>query len=965
MNTKEAASFKDQKEKLNALLEIASVEKQLLASIYSKGLLHKEVRELYHKARASYENIVLNDYKVVGLQEVEFSLWKLHYKHIDEYRKWIRQSNAEKRKSESLEEDTSSHHDIDKHMEGFKSFLSEASDFYQDLVKKLRRTCGLPGELLLRKKGDASSCLAGPTKFPQCQYACHRFLVCLGDLARYSELCKKHDACKWSAAATYYLEASWIWPDSGNPHNQLALLATYVGDPFLALYHCVRSLAVKEPFPDAWNNLMLLLEENRSSHFHSLSSEAHLDLLKPSEKALLRTRSQGSEGSSNDNKLEGTESVSSGKSDIWRLFVRSISFFLLRSSLEDFPHTLASTVRQLEALMALRDEDLKAALESYQFMDPSREGPYRTLQLVTIFIFIIHCLTESDEGEVQKEDNEPESSLTKLALTATFICAGRIVERCVNGGKLEECLLLPTVLVFVEWLANTLERAEAHSGDERVTSAMSYFFGAFADLLNRVGLSYNEEVAPDNTALWEDHELKGFDPMARAHMRLDFTGHQECMENFCSRNISRSRRIFLVGTKLAGRSGDLVRNWLVYDSFGKRFSSLVAKSRDQGHEVQELIQQSSGSTNEERENRNHSGFINSQSTAAEEEEVILFKPIITRHNSAPASTSRPSSDRVSAEGTKEGASSDESLRRASSLFVGQSQSQTADTFSFRPDTTNNPRLSSPLKPQEPVLKDSSAYPAGPPSLKAWVIDKETLSESFNALSITETKDPIVSSSHVSAAILDAPPPPYVSPVPSAPLLPEDASWFKGSKEGDGILGASPMSGYSYTNWHPTRGPFNFVRGAPSFLDGYSPLQGMSSSEWLYHYRNRQNFDRANTHFWPSHFNNAPPSTYPNNLNAPNMARYDLLDQWGNPLGSSPAALYLESPPQMLPSPLIPGPDEHRRDKPLFGYQRPSPYVCGTGIELRSEQPALLHYLKERELQLQPEYQFRGPSFMGN
>nr|GMD91898.1 protein SMG7L-like [Ipomoea batatas] len=911
MNTKEAASFKDQKEKLNALLEIASVEKQLLTSIYSKGLLHKEVRELYHKARASYENIVLNDYKVVGLQEVEFSLWKLHYKHIDEYRKWIRQSNVEKRKSESLEEDTSSHHDIDKHMEGFKSFLSEASDFYQDLVKKLRRTCGLPGELLLRKKGDASSCLAGPTKLPQCQYACHRFLVCLGDLARYSELCKKHDACKWSAAATYYLEASWIWPDSGNPHNQLALLATYVGDPFLALYHCVRSLAVKEPFPDAWNNLMLLLEENRSSHFHSLSSEAHLDLLKPSEKALLRTRSQGSDGSSNDNKLEGTESVSSGKSDIWRLFVRLISFFLLRSSLEDFPHTLASTVRQLEALMALGDEDLKAALESYQFMDPSREGPYRTLQLVTIFIFIIHCLTESDEGEVQKEDNEPESSLTKLALTATFICAGRIVERCMNGGKLEECLLLPTVLVFVEWLANTLERAEAHAGDERVTSAMSYFFGAFADLLNRVDLSYNEEVAPDNTALWEDHELKGFDPMARAHMKLDFTGHRECMENFCSRNISRSRRIFLVGTKIAGRSGDLVRNWIVYDDFGKRFSSLVAKSRD-------LIQ---------------------QSIAAEEEEVILFKPIITRHNSAPASTSRPSSDRVSAEGTKEGASS-----------VGQSQSQTADTFSFRPDTTNNPRLSSPLKPQEPILKDSSAYPAGPPSLKAWVIDKETLSESFNALSITETKDPIVSSSHVSAPILDAPPPPYVSPVPSAPLLPEDASWFKGSKEGDGILGASPMSGYSYTNWHPTRGPFNFVRGAPSFLDGYSPLQGMSSSEWLYHYRNRQNFDRANTHFCP---------------NAPNMARYDLLDQWGNPLGSSPAALYLESPPQMLPSPLIPGPDEHRRDKPIFGYQRPSPYVCGTGIELRSEQPALLQYLKERELQLQPEYQFRGPSFMGN
>ena len=42
---------------------------------------------------------------------------------------------------------------------------------------------------------------------------------------------------------------------------QLALLATYVGDPFLALYHCIRSLAVKEPFPDAWKNILLLFEE--------------------------------------------------------------------------------------------------------------------------------------------------------------------------------------------------------------------------------------------------------------------------------------------------------------------------------------------------------------------------------------------------------------------------------------------------------------------------------------------------------------------------------------------------------------------------------------------------------------------------------------------------------------------------------------------------------------------------------
>lgn len=47
-------------------------------------------------------------------------------------------------------------------------------------------------------------------------------------------------------------------------HLQLAVLATYVGDEFLALYHCIRSLAVREPFPDAHDNLIVLLERVKS-----------------------------------------------------------------------------------------------------------------------------------------------------------------------------------------------------------------------------------------------------------------------------------------------------------------------------------------------------------------------------------------------------------------------------------------------------------------------------------------------------------------------------------------------------------------------------------------------------------------------------------------------------------------------------------------------------------------------------
>lgn len=987
MDADSAAAFNDQKEKLNTFLEIANTEKQLLTSIYSKGLLHKDVQELYHKARASYENIIVNNYEVVGLQEVEFSLWKLHYKHIDEFRKRIRQANAEKKKIETHEGDSSAAREIDNHMEGLKSFLSEATEFYQELTKKLRQSCGLPRELLLCKNGSMSLPLV-PMKLPQCQYACHRFLICLGDLARYGELCKKPDAFKWSLAATYYFEASRIWPDSGNPHNQLALLATYTGDPFLALYHCVRSLAVKEPFPDAWNNLMLLFEENRSSILHSYSSGACLDLLKPSVWCSMDAINRATSGSLNKNMPEAAETVTSGKADIWLLFVRLMSFFLVYSSLEDFQSTLASTVRQLEGLVVMDDDILKASLESYQLMDPSRRGPYRALQLVSVFIFIFHSVTESGVGLDPKKDNKQQSALTELAVAATFICAGRLVEKAATRNSTQTCPLLPTICVFVEWLVNILDRAEAHARDEKVQSAISYFFGALADLLNRLDPCENE-LALESTALWEDHELKGFHPMAHAHKSLDFTSHLECIDNFSSESVCRSQRIFRAASKLAHRSSHS-RKWISYDKTDKRFHIMDSELADRGKPgvaesvstlpLKETYQNNCGMAMENGESQDHP-CLSSQSVTTDEEEVILFKPI-TRHNSEPIYTSGTSCDQFSINVINGTAASDESLRRATSLISEQSNPQN-DIFSFRPESTN-------LRYNKP-LKQSAAFPAGPPSLNAWVLEKESprnerglrelnrqqltpidelASESLSGLSLNETRDHNVRSMPVSAAIHDTPPP-YVTPVPSAPLLPEDASWFKGNssvfpnkiafgtKEGDGILGASPVGGYSSPS--TVHGPLDFVAGAPRFVEGYPPLLGMSSSEWLYHYRNSQNFERVSNLVWPVHSN--APATY-GNLNATNLTRFDVLDQWGNHLASSPM-VYLESP-QLHPSPpLAYGAEEQIIDKHFLGYQRASPYVCGTGMDFRQEQPTLLNYLKERERQIPPESQYKGPNFMGN
>lgn len=929
-------------------------EKQLWVSIQSKGILHTDVQELYRKARSAYENIILNDHEVVDHQDVEYSLWKLHYKHIDEFRKRMRSisGSAEGTKSETRRQDVSNVvNSVNSHMEGFKLFLSEATEFYRNLIRKFRSCHCLPEESCSFKKGSGGSFSVEPAILNKCHYVSHRFLVCLGDLARYRELCKKPDGQnrKWAAAATYYLEATMVWPDSGNPQNQLALLATYVGDDFLALYHCIRSLAVNEPFPDAWDNLMLLCEKNRSSQLHSLSCKAHFDWSKPSKRCSLPTKAHSSIDSLNGNGLEATEHVSNGKADLWPLFVKMISFFLTKSSLEDFPCTFASTMSELEALLELDDAKLKSSLEPYEQLDPARKGPYRALQLVSILVFVIHNLAEHAEVKHPKEKNASQlSDLMQLAWTCIFTFLGRFLERCLKGNSSECCPLLAAVLVSVEWLVGMLDKAVIYAGDEKVSSAKSYFLDTFIDFLNRLHGKEDEVKSPGNTALWEDYELRGFGPIAHLHDSLDFSTHWEHMSKYDGGNLIRASRILQAAMKI-GETLNGTKNWISYDQLARKF----------------YIENSSRATNENvREIPVENGVKGESSSTVEEEEVILFKPI-TRYNSAPMCTFG-TIDLMSVEGTKDEAVPSDDLRRASSLFVTQNEAQ-LDPLNFRANFSNL-GYNKPFKLQESLTKDTDTCPTGPPSLSAWVLNRDSLNIEREKGTINFNKhelppiEEMPSASFTNLSIREAVDSPYVAPVPSAPLLPEDAVWFRGNSmginEGHGILGAPPVSGFS--NFPATHGPFDVGPGIPGFVDGYRPVLGMSSSEWLYHYKNNLHLERSNNHIRPG-YTNVPGS--PGTYSGQDVSRFDLFDRWGNPLASN-RMVYMENPQLSSAPSLVNSADEQRKDKPVLGYQRPSPYGCGVGTDLRAEQPQLLQVLKEREWQLQRESLLRGPTYMG-
>lgn len=71
--------------------------------------------------------------------------------------------------------------------------------------------------------------LAGNSKedLQRCHCVCYRCVIYLGDLARYKEqhAVVEGRTADWSVAASYYQQASTIWPAGGNPYNQVLIIS--------------------------------------------------------------------------------------------------------------------------------------------------------------------------------------------------------------------------------------------------------------------------------------------------------------------------------------------------------------------------------------------------------------------------------------------------------------------------------------------------------------------------------------------------------------------------------------------------------------------------------------------------------------------------------------------------------------------------------------------------------------------
>lgn len=692
--------------------------------------------------------------------------------------------------------------------------------------------------------------------------------------------------------------------------------------------------------------VVFLILQNRSSNIASLSNEVY-DSCKPSEWISIQSKECADDSCSNNTKAaNGNQSLAT---DLWSLIIRTTSFFFLESRLDSFPSTFTSTLRELETLLALDVAKLSSALESYQKFNLSKAGPYRALHIISVLLFIIHSLIDKTEHKIPKPGNEVQQSmLLKLALTSTFMCMGRFVDRCLMGSPVIYFPLLPALLVFVEWLVGAIDKI--YIDDENCEAAVCYFFTSFVELLNHLQEVAKDQVKfPDHVALWEDYELRGFIPLSHTHSSLDFSSHWEEEINYKMKNEYRAYRIIQAAMKIAKKSGSDAQKWLFYAQEEKKFLSEGTNDSDERKSC----------SNEEAKEPHQN--VNEKSTLVEEEEDIVFKPI-TRHNSEPIPMNGQTMASITA---------DESLRRASSVLAAQNRALVNSLTSHCANHSASPNRHLGTPAEGPIA-------AGPPSLSSWVLngdglsveraksnetDKRVLkpidemsSSDLGSLSLTKDERAGFSSS-------------YCAPVPSAPLLPENSVWVHTSIgfSKQNAVTQEPASFAPSSSMYFSSNPSGIPWPSPSALNliDYSPSfpATMESYPWSgpqFPKLGNNNLQRPLNAMHDQHY----PPREPNGSWGSATSRFDLLDEWRY----NPTVFPDRGPPLLRPSsPLLRGLYDQRTDMLFHDYQRPSPYVSRGMTSARPEpqtQP-ILQYLKQREWQFQPGPQFTGSPYTQN
>ncbi|KAL6854588.1 hypothetical protein ACP4OV_019150 [Aristida adscensionis] len=584
MDSAAAPSSQDLAERL--FKKNGELENQLRKSVQSKVPSDPNI---WLQMRDNFEKIILADHDFSEKHEIEYLLWQLHYKRIEEFRRNI--NSAGSAASQSGKNNTNADR-IRRIKSAFRSFLSEASGFYHDLMSKIKSNYGLPLGYFSEGPENAEDKKTAEVK--KGLMSCHRCLIYLGDLARYKSLHGDGDSAnrEYAAASSYYKEAASICPSSGNPHHQLAILASYSGNEVGAVYRYFRSLAADTPFATARDNLIILFEKNRQS-YAQLSTNKKIPVVRA-----LPPRSSGRGRGRGEARFQPKDvtaeardrecSIADTLKAFYVRFVRLNGILFTRTSLETFGELFASVCDDLQILLSSGPD------EELNFGSDAAENALAVVRLTAILIFTVHNVKKEPDSQSYAEIVQ-RRVLLQSAFTAAFEFVGRILRRCSELRDIASSFYLPGVLVYIEWLASHPELAVDSEMEEKHANARSFFWNQCILFMNKLILTdlasldrdddeacfsnmsaYDEGETGNRLALWEDLELRGFLPLVPAQIILDFSSkHTFGNVGSIKEKKARVQRIFAAGKSLMNFVQiDQLR--IFYDPSSRKF--VMAKS---------------------------------------------------------------------------------------------------------------------------------------------------------------------------------------------------------------------------------------------------------------------------------------------------------------------------------------------------------------------------------------------------
>lgn len=297
-------------------------------------------------------------------------------------------------------------------------------------------------------------------------------------------------------------------------------------------------------------------------------------------KLALKNHSSGGQSRSNGNQSSGTPGLGGGsrlpelRKSFRTRFVRLNGIIFTKTSLETFSEVYLATVRELEELLAVEDSNLESGLGSdhRNGIGSGSGGPAGMVQLIVILIYTLLNInwTPKNYNPTYAEVLQ-RSQLFQHSFTALFECSGRIVRRLLATAQPLKSPVIPAVLVLLEWLASHGEMAIGSEMSDRQGKARVFFWGQIVALLNFLLyqmaaegqngeesnksniLESNEAVLErldQSTPLWEDYELRGFQPLVPIQNSLDYSKPMQRMGAGGSEQQVRLRRILKAGKKL-------------------------------------------------------------------------------------------------------------------------------------------------------------------------------------------------------------------------------------------------------------------------------------------------------------------------------------------------------------------------------------------------------------------------------